>query len=170
MQSVTIHNKTSMPRLFSYGVPQVSVSGPLLFTLYAAPIASIVREKGLIAHLYADDTQPNIVLWPGCYSRHKGIHGNAIIRLKLNDDKTLSLLLRTLSLWRLPIICEIFIGDNNITQPLSARSLGAIFLWAYYYGGACQQCLPLFFFPPAQHQQHLKSAGYDDTCYHCPTL
>ena len=42
-QSVKIHNTTSNPRLLSYGVLQGSVLGPLLFTLYSAPIASIGR-------------------------------------------------------------------------------------------------------------------------------
>ena len=28
-------------------------------------------------------------------------------------------------------------------------------------------CLPLFFLPPAQHQQHSKSAGYEDNCHLC---
>ena len=48
--SVKIHNATSKPRLLSYGVPQGSVLGPLMFTLYSAPIASIVRRHGLIGY------------------------------------------------------------------------------------------------------------------------
>ena len=60
-QSVMIHNTTPKPRLLSYGVPQGSILGPLQFALYSAPIASIGRRHGLIAHFYADDTQLCIV-------------------------------------------------------------------------------------------------------------
>ena len=130
-QSVKIHNTTSKPRLLSYSVPQGSVLGPLLFTLYSAPIASIVRRHGLIAQLYADGTQLYIVFdqdaaaqtikrIEACVMKIKACM--AMNWLNLNDEKTVSLLLR---------------------------------------------CLRLFFLPPAQHQQHSKSAGYEDNCHHC---
>ena len=56
-----IHNTTSKPRLLSYGVPQVSMLGSLLFTYYSAAKANIVRGHEMIAHLYVDDTQLYIV-------------------------------------------------------------------------------------------------------------
>ena len=39
------------------GVPQGSVLGPQLFTIYSAPIADLCRNHDLIVEMYADDTQ-----------------------------------------------------------------------------------------------------------------
>ena len=39
------------------GVPQGSVMGPVLFTLYSAPIYDIIKAHGLECMIYADDVQ-----------------------------------------------------------------------------------------------------------------
>ena len=56
-QVVCIRNVTSQSRTLECGVPQGYVLGPILFTIYSAPIARTVRSNGLAVHLYVDDTQ-----------------------------------------------------------------------------------------------------------------
>ena len=56
-QTVVINGLRSSDKELNTGVPQGSVLGPLLFTLYVSPIADIARKHGLDVHSYADDTQ-----------------------------------------------------------------------------------------------------------------
>ena len=56
-QSVVINGTRSSHRNMSFRVPQGSVHGPILFTLYTTPLGAIARKYPLNFHLYADDTQ-----------------------------------------------------------------------------------------------------------------
>ena len=56
-QSVCLGRAKSQPSELLHGVPQGSVLGPVLFTLYTGPIGLITSHHKLDFHIFADESQ-----------------------------------------------------------------------------------------------------------------
>ena len=56
-QSVVVDGLMSTPVPLVFGVPQGSVLGPVLFTLYSQPLSDVIACHSCDYHKYADDTE-----------------------------------------------------------------------------------------------------------------
>ena len=100
---VKIEDSLSPEFLLKYGVPQGSLLGPVLFTLYVEPLEPIVKAFGLTIRLYADDSTIYLGFCPveGWSGSKKNIEAcletvrSWMIenRLMVNEDKTEFLIL-----------------------------------------------------------------------------
>ena len=137
---VKVGNTLSHPAVLQYGIPQGSVLGPILFSLYTNPISSIIHSHSNINHhFYADDTQLYITLTPTNLSRSIQKLKNCLSdiqnfmsanKLKLNPKKTEFFLIGSKKLHWLPIKYRIQFKIHLITykilnqgQPVYLREL-----------------------------------------------
>ena len=117
-------------------MPQGSVLGLILFTIYTSSLGRLLRKHlGDSYHLYADDGQ----LWITFYQHALD---NSIIQmeecvaavqrwmsdhqLKMNNDKTEVLLIASKQVSQKIGQCSLQIGDHTITPSVTARNIGVV--------------------------------------------
>ena len=87
----------STPSVLKCGVPQGSVLGPFLFTLYTHPLSTVICQSGISYNFFADDSQLHNSSVPSDFpvlacclkDRIEDVaEWIADSKLKMNDDKT----------------------------------------------------------------------------------
>ena len=133
-QSVFVGHE-STPSVLKCGVPQDSVLGPLLFTLYTHPLSTVICQSGLSYHLFADDSQLRKSSVPSdfpvlacclkdCIEDVAEWMGDS--KLKVNDDKTelMDIGIRSKLSQVIPNLAPMSISGCDIPFSQSVRNLG----------------------------------------------
>ena len=134
-QLVSVNNFNSTTSTVKYGVPQGFVLGPLLFSLYVAPLKAIFKAHAIVM-TYTDDPKLYLGVKPDDCTIHKlekcvqdirtWSIKNALRALVLNDGKTVIIHIYSNFTKHCPTCPDINIGNVTITPKTEVRDLGVI--------------------------------------------
>ena len=123
---IALGGATSSKSKLKQGIPQGSVLGPILFTLYISPLGDICQAHGISFQSYADNQQNYVSFKPVCpKSRDECIikiqncisdirdwmHANL---LKLNDSKTKVIMIGTPQMLK-------HVNENKVIGPIPIK-------------------------------------------------
>lgn len=136
-QQVRIGEHCSSPQPLNSGVPQGSVLGPALFTLYTASLGRLIKTFNVDYHFYADDSSLYVTF--DAAELDQSVHRlqdcvKAVQewmrqkRLKMNPNKTELLFVATKNVQRqvpagTPVVK---VGDNDVTPSEAVRYIGVL--------------------------------------------
>ena len=125
----------STPSILRCEVPQGSVLGPLLYTLYTHPLSAVICQSGLSYHFFVDDSQLHKSSVPSdfpvlacclkdCIEDVSEWMGDS--KLKMNGDKTELMAIGTRSKLSqvIPNLAPMSISGCDIPFSQSVRNLG----------------------------------------------
>ena len=135
-QCVSVNSHLCDPSPLLTGIPQGSVLGPLLFSLYTSPVSFIFENIPVSFHLYADDTQLYI-----SFSSSDSAYSLTLLsstldkvylwftsnRLSVNSTKTEYLLIGTPHQREKVSSSSVFFHGQQLTPSSQVRNLGVLF-------------------------------------------
>ena len=135
---VNIDGSISSVYSVSYGVPQWSVLGPLLYLLYTSPLGNLMQKHDISFHLYADNNQiyttfsfnndvelSSATCWvERCLS--DTTNWMSANKLKLNTSKTGLLVLHS-KFRQMSLQPSITVKSDTIRPSIKARNIGVTF-------------------------------------------